>query len=158
MKACVVEALFRTSFCTKTSTRFCTECGLALKITSTKTRKQKCKTWPSKNLKNHKKKEFNVSCKKKIFENGNSNNNACETNAQFFFCLTMRLEIQSFLSCGAYECIWCSHTKDKKLVIASECIHRCTNGVPHTHTQNIYRSLQFSLSIYLFPDFFFSAN
>ena len=29
-KACVVEALFRTSFCTKTSTRFCTECGLAL--------------------------------------------------------------------------------------------------------------------------------
>ena len=27
-KACVVEALFRTSFCTKTSTRFCTECGL----------------------------------------------------------------------------------------------------------------------------------
>ena len=31
-KACVVEALFRTSFCTKTSTRFCTECGLALKL------------------------------------------------------------------------------------------------------------------------------
>ena len=31
MKACVVEALFRTLFCTKTSTRFCTECGLALK-------------------------------------------------------------------------------------------------------------------------------
>ena len=29
-KACVVEDLFRTSFCTKTSTRFCTECGLAL--------------------------------------------------------------------------------------------------------------------------------
>ena len=29
-KTCVVEALFRTSFCTKTSTRFCTECGLAL--------------------------------------------------------------------------------------------------------------------------------
>ena len=105
------------------------------------------------------KKKFNVTCKKKIFENGNSNNNACETNAQFFFCLTMRLEIQSFLSCGAYQCIWCSHTKDKKLVIASECIHRCTNGVPHTYTQNIYRSLQFSLSlyiyIYLFPDCFF---
>ena len=31
-KACVVEALFRTSFCTKTSTRFCTECGLALTL------------------------------------------------------------------------------------------------------------------------------
>ena len=30
IKACVVEALFRTSFCTNTSTRFCTECGLAL--------------------------------------------------------------------------------------------------------------------------------
>ena len=29
MKVSVVEALFRTSFCTKTSTRFCTECGLA---------------------------------------------------------------------------------------------------------------------------------
>ena len=33
-KACVVEALFRTSFCTKTSTRFCTECGLALNADS----------------------------------------------------------------------------------------------------------------------------
>ena len=30
-KACAVEALFRTLFCTKTSTRFCTECGLALR-------------------------------------------------------------------------------------------------------------------------------
>ena len=31
-KACVVEALFRTSFYTKTSMRFCTECGLALTV------------------------------------------------------------------------------------------------------------------------------
>ena len=30
-KACVVEALFRTSFCTKMSTRFCTECGFCPK-------------------------------------------------------------------------------------------------------------------------------
>ena len=30
-KASVVEAHFRTSFCSKTSTRFCTECGLALR-------------------------------------------------------------------------------------------------------------------------------
>ena len=31
-KASVVEGLFRTSFCTKTSTRFCTECALAPKV------------------------------------------------------------------------------------------------------------------------------
>ena len=34
-KACVVEASFRTSFCTKTSTRFCTECGLVLNFHDT---------------------------------------------------------------------------------------------------------------------------
>ena len=32
MKTSVVEGLLRTSFCTKTSTRFCTECGLALML------------------------------------------------------------------------------------------------------------------------------
>ena len=42
------------------------------------------------------KKKYNISCKKKKFENGNNNNNACETHAQFFFSLTMRMEIQSF--------------------------------------------------------------
>ena len=76
----------------------------------------------------------------------------------------MRLEIQSFLSCGAYECIWCSHTKDKKLVIASECIHRCTNGVPHTHTHTHKTSIDpsNSLSLYIYIPlprlFFFSAK